>query len=45
VFLVFNDNIVAKPLWGFAKETEMGCDDALIEETAPSLGDWAAGRV
>jgi hypothetical protein len=39
VFLVFNGDIVAKPLWGsaVAKETEMGCAGALIEETAPSL--------
>jgi hypothetical protein len=47
IFLVFNDNIAAKPLWGsaFAKETEKGCVDALIEETARSLGDMAASRV
>ena len=39
MFLVFNDDIVAKPLWDstVAKETEKGCVDALIEESAPSL--------
>jgi hypothetical protein len=45
MFLVFNDNIVANLLWDstVAKETEKGCVDALIGETARSLGDWAAG--
>jgi adenylosuccinate lyase len=48
MFIVLNDYIMAKPLWGSAVvlETEAeGCVDALVEETARSLGDWAAGRV
>jgi hypothetical protein len=40
-FLVISDNIMAKALRGFtfANETEEGCLDALVEETARFLGD------